>query len=434
MKKALSLFLTLMLVCGIFVIQASAEEKSKAEIFESAVNRLYFYQHFMGEPFAEGESPSSEVAYGFVTSVDEDRFEDYKEEDTEKFTSHKIPQVTFERAVGERFNLTDTLLAELRQRHLEDGYYYIYMGGFGDRMPEFYYVGCTDDGNNTYTVYGYLGERWDDEADSPDTYIPKEGEVEGVDYARKQYVYIDQNGNTQVTTYIVKITTAIKCKIEYTEIVKFLSYLEIPVTEIPEESTLTEAPAADEKQSSVTVDPSAFAPGTVFKYNKVTEGDLFDKAAQDLPEKAEFVLMDITATDSEGQTVQPNGEVKVTFKLPEGYSDADVYYVPESGETVQLESTVDSENGTVTVVLEHFSCYAVVNTSPANEESDTSVDESLHESSVSDTSENEASTEKNESKDQSVSDDKKGGFNVIWVIIPVAIIAVSAVVVIIKKK
>lgn len=463
MKKVISLLLAVMLTCGIFAFQVSAEE-SKALVFERQVNHLYFYQYFMGEPFDEGESPTADVAYGFVTSYDTDKFEAYKEEDTEKFTSHKIPQQVFEDAVAARFTVNDALLASLRQRNLEDGYYYIYMGGFGDQMPEYYYVGCTSEGNNVYTVYGYLGERWDDEAEVYDTYIPKEGEVEGIDYARKQYVYIDQKGNTQVTNYAVRITTAIKCKVEYTDTVKFLSYLEVPMTEIPEESKLAEKPVIEEKQTSVTVDPEAFVPGTVLNYKKVTEGDMFEKATQSLPENAAFVLMDITATNYEGQSVQPNGKVKVTFRLPDGYKDADVYYLPESGDAVKLESTVDSAKGTVTVLLEHFSCYAVVNTTPANEESTPDVpDTSVPEAEASDTSESEASTEENESKneeisdeisdeisknesapeaeasegeskDQSVSDEKKGGFNVIWVIIPVAIIAVSAVVVIIKKK
>lgn len=461
MKKVLSLIFAVVLVFGMFTVSAGAAEVTKAERFESAINSLFFYQYFMGEPFDENGSATADVAYGFVTSVDELRFEDYEEKDEEKFTSHKIPQIVFERAVEERFVLTDSLLASLRQKYLEGEYYYIYMGGFGDQMPTYYYVGSVDEGNGVYTAYGYLGENWDDEAGTYDTYVPKAGEAEGVDYARKQYVYTDNKGNTQVTTYCVKITTAIKCKIEFNEIVKFLSYLEVPVTEIPAENKLTEKLAVEEKQTSVTVDPSAFAPGTVLKYNKVTEGELFDKVTNAVPQNAAFVLMDITASDTEGKIVQPNGKVKVTFKLPEGYTDADVYYVPETGAPEKLESTVDAKNGTITVELEHFSCYAVVNTTPTanendtsvgetsepiNDESDIVVDESVGETSApvtdeSNTSADESASESSapatdvsENNSQASDEDNEKGFNVLWVIIPVAIIAVIAVVVVIKKK
>ena len=461
MKKVLSLVFAIVLVFGVFTVNAGAAEVTKAERFESAISRLYFYQYFMGEPFDENGSAHADVAYGFVTSVDILRFEDYAEKDEEKFTSHKIPQIVFERAVEERFVLTDTLLEGLRRRYLEGEYYYIYMGGFGDQMPTYYYVGSVDEGNGVYTAYGYLGENWDEETGTYDTYVPKAGEVEGVDYARKQYVYTDNKGNTQVTTYCVKITTAIKCKIEFNEIVKFLSYLEVPVTEIPAESTLTEKLAVEEKQTSVTVDPSAFAPGTVLKYNKVTEGELFDKVTNAVPKNTAFVLMDITASDTEGKTVQPNGKVKVTFNLPEGYTDADVYYVPESGAPEKLESTVDAKNGTITVELEHFSCYAVVKATPAGNETDTSVgetsepannesddvvDESVGETSAPVTDESNVSTDESmaessapatdvsENNSQASGEDNEKGFNVLWVIIPVAIIAVTAVVIVIKKK
>lgn len=74
-----------------------------------------------------------------------------------------------------------------------------------------------------------------------------------------------------------------------------------------------------------------------------------------------FVAYDITLVNG-NVSVQPDGTVKVTIGLPEGWENVDVYHV--DGDTMtKMPTTV--ENGNVVFTTTHFSVYALVNNASA---------------------------------------------------------------------
>lgn len=79
-----------------------------------------------------------------------------------------------------------------------------------------------------------------------------------------------------------------------------------------------------------------------------------------------FTLYDISAVLN-GAKVQPNGEVTVTFNIPEGYgTDVAVYYIADDGNFEKLESLVSEDGKTVSAKLTHFSNYAVCKLGTSN--------------------------------------------------------------------
>ena len=101
-----------------------------------------------------------------------------------------------------------------------------------------------------------------------------------------------------------------------------------------------------------------FEDGTTVTVEKIVDGDLFQQVAEVMGQVAEnYLAFEFTAT-KDGENVQPNGKLTITFTLPEGYSDnVVVYYMAEDGSLEALVAAVDAEKRTVTVELEHFSTY-----------------------------------------------------------------------------
>lgn len=144
-----------------------------------------------------------------------------------------------------------------------------------------------------------------------------------------------------------------------------------------------------------------FPKNTSVKVTTLTQGDMVDKANIAFGEKyADFRLYDISAKLN-NSAVQPNGEVVVTFDIPESFNmqKTGVYYIDGNGASQKLESEINTEKRTITAKLTHFSAYAVVDesvkqtavSSSAETVSDTSTSASFSE--ASNTSEQTASSE-----------------------------------------
>ena len=60
--------------------------------------------------------------------------------------------------------------------------------------------------------------------------------------------------------------------------------------------------------------------------------------------------------------VQPDGKLKISFAIPEGFNTNNVkmFYIPDTGDKVEIPITVDKGNGIVVAELEHFSTYILV--------------------------------------------------------------------------
>ena len=119
-----------------------------------------------------------------------------------------------------------------------------------------------------------------------------------------------------------------------------------------------------------------FKTGTVFVVNEIKdpaskEFKAVQKALNGIAEK--FVSYDIF-TLLDGEKVQPNGKVKITFQVPEGFGNSlKVYYIDDEG-NIEEQVFVINEDGTITVELSHFSTYAIcevkADADPNNNETD----------------------------------------------------------------
>lgn len=128
------------------------------------------------------------------------------------------------------------------------------------------------------------------------------------------------------------------------------------------------ASTPDTTVSSVDIAPSVkietadstFEKGTKVTAEKVTTGAVYQRAETAVKEVAkQFTVYELTAVKDNAQ-VQPDGKVKVLFDIPEGYSNnVTVYYVAQDGKSEALNTTVDAENRTAAVELEHFSTYVL---------------------------------------------------------------------------
>ena len=104
-----------------------------------------------------------------------------------------------------------------------------------------------------------------------------------------------------------------------------------------------------------------FEGGTTVTVEVIEEGELFEKIQQVMENVAgSYVAYEFTATKDE-VAVQPNGKLTVTFNIPADYSaNVSLYYMDASGKLTKLAAVVDAEARTVTVELEHFSTYILV--------------------------------------------------------------------------
>ena len=105
---------------------------------------------------------------------------------------------------------------------------------------------------------------------------------------------------------------------------------------------------------------TSFPSGTVIKAETLTSGDLYEQAKSALSQTAtKFSVIDITAING-GLTVQPDEKVKVTFSIPDGYSDnVSLYYIDNNGAADKITTTFNKESRTLTAELEHFSVYVL---------------------------------------------------------------------------
>ena len=93
----------------------------------------------------------------------------------------------------------------------------------------------------------------------------------------------------------------------------------------------------------------------------ITSGADYDKATVSLMDVGKkFKLYNIHLVDAQGNEVQPNGTVTVSYQIPEGYdaNNLAVYRMNEDGSKTLIKGTV--ENGTYSVIQKSFSQYALV--------------------------------------------------------------------------
>lgn len=117
-----------------------------------------------------------------------------------------------------------------------------------------------------------------------------------------------------------------------------------------------------------------------------------------------------------GTEVQPNGEVKVTFNIPDGFgNDVVLYAISEDGKSEQIEAAVSEDGKTISATISNFGTYAICKLGSDNSEDSSDVIDNIDSN--------------NEEKSQN---------NKIWIIIAViAVILIAGAVttlILVKKK
>lgn len=93
----------------------------------------------------------------------------------------------------------------------------------------------------------------------------------------------------------------------------------------------------------------------------ITELKADDKIKKAISGQAENPLcFDISALLS-GKKIQPDGEVTVTFSVPEKYNikSTELFYISDSGKAERISTVKDEKNRTLTAKLTHFSTYVL---------------------------------------------------------------------------
>ncbi len=92
---------------------------------------------------------------------------------------------------------------------------------------------------------------------------------------------------------------------------------------------------------------------------EVVSPDRIPENALDILKNTDSVIMDMTL-EKDGQSVQPQGSVRVRMKIPTGFSQEKirVYHISEDGIVTDMNAEVD--NGWVTFNTDHFSIYVLL--------------------------------------------------------------------------
>ena len=108
-------------------------------------------------------------------------------------------------------------------------------------------------------------------------------------------------------------------------------------------------------------DEGVFRPGTAMGVEKVSEADPTYASAKNVLREncGDFTLYDITAK-RDGEDVQPNGKVRVTLTVPDGYgADAVLYRIGSDGQAVPVEAEFGADSKTLSAELTELGLYAI---------------------------------------------------------------------------
>lgn len=113
-------------------------------------------------------------------------------------------------------------------------------------------------------------------------------------------------------------------------------------------------------------DTSAFAKGTKVTVEEQTQGTIYNAARRAMRKiSGNYYVYEFTAT-LDGSAVQPDGVVRVNFKIPEGFwhedqgSDLSLYYLSPEGTLEELTFYVIDFGSACSAELSHFSTYILV--------------------------------------------------------------------------
>jgi hypothetical protein len=400
-QKMLALLLAVCLLAAMAMPTAA-----QVDVENDIANELIWFELYDNSTLPRPNGFTAEVIRDVVAEDLSWEFDDWWDEEN-PVRYHFVDAQKFEDYANARFDISAAKWEQIRSLQVyyyydeetyrdvlgpaysaEQGYVVTYAGGYGGGTPSTIYEGYVKEGNFYYVylqivdnVYhrpdGVEGEDYE----VFDDYGDEAFRIFTGRYLRHKVTY--QNGivkkysseetsqlpdNLTVTTVATTTTTTTTTKKPTTTTTTTTSTTgSVTTTTTTESSVTTTTTAVPEtlvqtEQVQVQAPQGAFPQDTEVKAETVTEQQTVQNAQTVLEQKAEKLqLFDITA-QKDGVTVQPDATVTVTFAIPEGFdaSRVGVYYIPEQGDAQRLSADVNASARTVTVQLEHFSLYAVV--------------------------------------------------------------------------
>lgn len=348
MKKLFCITLSVLLVLSFAFLPRATAVENPFDLFDPAINTLRWHMVWDVKP---GEAFPLVSIMSYMKQqmcIDEYGKDLITEEDYSYYSYYAIPADVFEAAAKDCFAIVD--VEAMRnytsffwdyandtgiddfQNYQPDQNVYLFSsnGGMGD--PSWYEVIGYTEQDGLYTVYSrFVSLLWGEPT----------GE-EGVDY-----ILIDGQP-FEILHYLCTVIGISNSRAQ------FHSWEELHA--MPDVDLIT-PPGFSFADDNLSIEaaPGVFPDGTVIEV-KEPEEEMLDRIEDALKNlTSEFVAFDIVAS------AQPNGTVKVTFEIPNGY-DAEslaLFYIPQEGEAQQLEINVNVEDGTITAQLTHFSVYVL---------------------------------------------------------------------------
>lgn len=164
---------------------------------------------------------------------------------------------------------------------------------------------------------------------------------------------------------------------------------------------------------------------TTLVVEKITTGESYNTVVATLGDTIDkFVLYDITLK-SNGVEVQPNGKVKISIPIPDGFNKEKlvVYRIDNDGTKVKYDVKIETieEKEYATFETEHFSLYTLAMEKIEETKNENKVDESTNQD-----------TNKNENKLDATP--KTGNANLMVYVLPILVISLIAIVVLKKNN
>lgn len=366
MKKIISVIVALVLLVSVFTLTASAEE-NYCELFE----KQWLYLGCV-ESYGDENTPWSADTIAYITGmccdyekyINKEKMKWFEENEGYGVEYYCVPATEFESLASKLFDVK----VNLKTANFNDICTVKYESSTNTYDIIFYPRG----GGNFYTVYGYskLGSVYT-------VYMQKEADGENLfEYAKAtatcdgKYAKLISFApvsrvpaqNTLITPSAIKDTPTQNTSSNTSSATDSSAPQSSEVTSSEEDAK----PVVFTEKNGVKIEgaATAFPESVVIKIEKENKADTLasiKNSVKDLTLK--FTAYQITATDK-SISVQPDGSVKATFKIPEGYNTDKiaVIYVSDSGKAEVMASTVNKENGTVTAELSHFSTYLVAET------------------------------------------------------------------------
>ncbi len=401
MKKLLSLILCIMLICTIGSIGVNAAT-NYCELFDDKIGTLRWAFVIGGgnKSVAEGQAFDIDTIVAFCEMELGNKYADYNKEfyyipadvfETNAKNSFAICDINALRSSTYDYGENEQSVERPRFDSQNNAYEFLSAGGMGD-SSRYVVQGYVKSGSK-YTVYSHFVDYTED-AIKPD-------EVEGKDYVMidgakfevlhslknivetdgKNVKFYSWQETTSIPSGLITPSTKVEDEKPTASSKPTSSATSSSTTSSkPTQSTNTSSSAATSSEENtvsgaevplVTVaktetavletEKDVFPENTVVKVEEIKEDKKIETVKTALKEVSQkFVAYEITAT-SNNVSIQPNGKVKATFDIPEGYDleKIAVFYVADDGETEKLNSSVDKASKTVSAELSHFSTYVV---------------------------------------------------------------------------